>query len=112
TLKDAHCYLYKDENGIRYRNVTGVQTCALPILNAVQDEGQDAELGFGGGGGPFLAKEEVHNADLADGGQARNDRVHGDQGDAAEDRKSVVSVKYVTNNLHGSQLSYVLTQKT
>src|SRR5699024_11645684 len=26
------CFFYQEEDGIRYRNVTGVQTCALPIL--------------------------------------------------------------------------------
>src|SRR5699024_12150919 len=28
-------FLFQAEDGIRYRNVTGVQTCALPILIAV-----------------------------------------------------------------------------
>src|SRR5438067_2744465 len=26
------CFFFQAEDGIRYRNVTGVQTCALPIL--------------------------------------------------------------------------------
>src|SRR5699024_11235979 len=28
------CFFYQAEDGIRYRNVTGVQTCALPIYAA------------------------------------------------------------------------------
>src|SRR5271167_4163532 len=28
------CFFFQAEDGIRYRNVTGVQTCALPISNA------------------------------------------------------------------------------
>src|SRR5699024_10239917 len=32
------CYFYQAEDGIRDRNVTGVQTCALPIYN---QQGQD-----------------------------------------------------------------------
>src|SRR5699024_5486385 len=28
-------FFFQAEDGIRYRNVTGVQTCALPILNEV-----------------------------------------------------------------------------
>jgi len=27
------CFLFQAEDGIRYRDVTGVQTCALPILD-------------------------------------------------------------------------------
>src|SRR5699024_867716 len=27
------CFFFQAEDGIRYRNVTGVQTCALPILS-------------------------------------------------------------------------------
>src|SRR5207249_5476106 len=29
------CFFFQAEDGIRDRNVTGVQTCALPILDAV-----------------------------------------------------------------------------
>src|SRR5699024_11470841 len=28
---DSRCFFFQAEDGIRYRNVTGVQTCALPI---------------------------------------------------------------------------------
>src|SRR5699024_11286563 len=31
------CVLYQAEDGIRERNVTGVQTCALPILRDVRN---------------------------------------------------------------------------
>src|SRR5699024_11337684 len=30
-----HCFIYQEEDGIRSRNVTGVQTCALPISLAL-----------------------------------------------------------------------------
>src|SRR5699024_11611391 len=29
------CFIFQAEDGIRYRNVTGVQTCALPILRSL-----------------------------------------------------------------------------
>src|SRR5699024_8641371 len=31
------CFFFQAEDGIRDRNVTGVQTCALPILSSVAD---------------------------------------------------------------------------
>src|SRR5699024_4815958 len=31
------CFFFQAEDGIRDRNVTGVQTCALPIYRSVQD---------------------------------------------------------------------------
>src|SRR5699024_9298632 len=31
------CFFFQAEDGIRDRNVTGVQTCALPILNIMWD---------------------------------------------------------------------------
>src|SRR5699024_11461638 len=32
------CFFFQAEDGIRDRNVTGVQTCALPISLAIQNE--------------------------------------------------------------------------
>ncbi len=46
-----------------------------------KDEGQYAEFGLGGGGGPLSAEEEVHQPDLADGGQAGHDQVDTDEED-------------------------------
>src|SRR5699024_11440765 len=34
------------EDGIRYRNVTGVQTCALPIFTSAEDLGFDFRMTF------------------------------------------------------------------
>ena len=57
-----------------------------------EDHGQDAELGLLRRGGPLLAEEEVRQADLPDGGQARDDEVDGDDqhegdGDEAADEE-------------------------
>src|SRR5271167_1575211 len=43
----SNCLFFQAEDGIRDRNVTGVQTCALPISRAeLDDEGVDrADLG-------------------------------------------------------------------
>ena len=45
-----------------------------------EDEGENAVLGPGGGVGgvPDLAEQEFEQADLADGGQAREDQIHAD----------------------------------
>ena len=44
-----------------------------------EDEGENAVLGPGGVGGvPDLAEQEFEQADLPDGGQARNDQIHAD----------------------------------
>src|SRR2546423_10121462 len=39
-------FFFQAEDGIRDKLVTGVQTCALPIL--VADSGEDGPAGFGG----------------------------------------------------------------
>ena len=31
------CFLFQAEDGIRYRDLTGVQTCALPISEAYRE---------------------------------------------------------------------------
>src|SRR5207248_4057726 len=35
------CFFFQAEDGIRDRTVTGVQTCALPILHAIETGGND-----------------------------------------------------------------------
>src|SRR5699024_11814626 len=37
------CFFFQAEDGIRDRNVTGVQTCALPISDQVKELQQDVE---------------------------------------------------------------------
>src|SRR5437867_8986691 len=34
--RSVWCFLFRAEDGIRYRTVTGVQTCALPIFPRVE----------------------------------------------------------------------------
>src|SRR5207249_7097271 len=35
-LLQCYCFFFQAEDGIRDRNVTGVQTCALPILERIE----------------------------------------------------------------------------
>src|SRR5438067_6401017 len=52
------CFFFQAEDGIRDRNVTGVQTCALPIWTVLHDHeqhrprsgGRRSSLHAGGGG--------------------------------------------------------------
>src|SRR5207249_5089354 len=46
--KRCRCFFFQAEDGIRDRNVTGVQTCALPILGAVSRRGGRVPAGGGG----------------------------------------------------------------
>src|SRR5699024_12060033 len=48
------------EDGIRDRNVTGVQTCALPILPRPEVDGEAVEIQLGAS--PVVIREKVHSA--------------------------------------------------
>src|SRR5699024_11752721 len=47
------CFFFQAEDGIRDRNVTGVQTCALPI----SDDGKPAVAAFQGGHVLFIYRD-------------------------------------------------------
>src|SRR5699024_12128222 len=47
-------FFFQAEDGIRDRNVTGVQTCALPISPACAVRGPGASPARGGGGQPSV----------------------------------------------------------
>src|SRR5437868_7754502 len=71
----AHHIFFHAEDGIRYRNVTGVQTCALPILMPAHAVGEQADE----------ARDHEHGEDgrnparVAEDGPVRT-RCHDDDG--------------------------------
>src|SRR5699024_12000615 len=67
TIWSSGCFFFQAEDGIRDRNVTGVQTCALPIFD-VGDEAPRAdvlegtgELAHARGGGRVPARGGAHH---------------------------------------------------
>src|SRR5699024_12107376 len=55
TMSFLYFFFFQAEDGIRYRNVTGVQTCALPIFHRRQP--QPLRLFLQDGYGYILEKE-------------------------------------------------------
>ena len=71
-----------------------------------KDEGQYAELGLGGGGGPLGAEEEVHQPDLADGGQAGHDQVDTDEEDKDDRDQTADKKQEVHKDFQRSELLF------
>src|SRR6266513_3639335 len=56
-------FFFPAEDGIRYRNVTGVQTCALPIYpQRLEEEGPYAAVGHEADGVPGADRGAAHPA--------------------------------------------------
>ena len=53
-------------------------------VNRCENEGENPKLGLRRRGSPSFAEEEVHQADLPDGGQARGDEINTDKQDKAD----------------------------
>src|SRR5699024_11739926 len=60
----CECFFFQAEDGIRDRNVTGVQTCALPIFRGGGPASRESELLR-----PVAAADKIH-AVLLSGGSA------------------------------------------
>lgn len=71
-----------------------------------KDEGQYAEFGLGGGGGPLSAEEEVHQPDLADGGQAGHDQVDTDEEDKDDRDQTADKKQEVHKDFQRSELLF------
>src|SRR5438067_5768404 len=82
------CFFFQAEDGIRDRNVTGVQTCALPIFQRRLHPVQSGQL-LRAGGRERVGEVDSPEDPVGSGGTVGGDRLHSEEAQArrSEERR-------------------------